>query len=228
MKALLLALAGVLVFAVISPVVFSATGSDSAAGYWRGSGWSRRTSDLKYVTLTTDYQTDFWFNLNTAGELHGSAIVTYSLSFNDAKLRDVISLANRAGNSLFALAPGLVGGLISGKNAAKDLTGMSMAYDESMPVRMGNIRGRLSGQQMRIEWDGTPPPEIRYKRYVTYPLKRELQGEHSHPAYPPWRAPAQVTCSNGHCEAFIPPHEASGGNSETTTTSVWTAYQVSR
>ena len=70
----------------------------------------------------------------------------------------------------------------------------------NQPVRVGKIKGRLAGQQLKIEWDGAPA-EIGYKRYLLYPTRKLVHGEKSHPAYSPWLASAQVTSSgNGHFE----------------------------
>jgi hypothetical protein len=66
--------------------------SQDPSGHWHGTGWSRRVSDLKWVTLATDYQTDFWFTLNASGDLQGTAVVKYSLSFDDTPLRTLIAL----------------------------------------------------------------------------------------------------------------------------------------
>jgi hypothetical protein len=195
------------------------------AGYWRGSGWSRRVSDLKYVTLSTDYRTEFWFTLASTGELQGTAMVTYTLSFDDSALRGLITQANKGGNSIFSLAPGM-GGLIGSNVNQTDLVGMSMAYDEVMPVRVSSIHGKLAGNQLRIEW-GAVPPEIPYKRYVLHTVRRDLQGTHTHPAYSPWTAPAQLKSSgNGHYEVTVLPKDAATKSGDTAITSVWTAYRV--
>jgi hypothetical protein len=101
-----------------------------------------------------------------------------------------------------------------------------MTYDEIMPVRVGKIEGKLTGQQIRINWSSAPQ-EIAYKCYVIHTLRKQLQAANSHPAYSPWTAPAQLMSSgNGQYEAVVMPQDSSSHLKDTEIESVWTAYRI--
>jgi hypothetical protein len=103
---------------------------------------------------------------------------------------------------------------------------MTMSYEEPMPVRVGKIKGKLSGQQLHLEWDG-PPPELVYKRYFVYVGRTQLHMESKHPAYSPWRAPAQLMLSSsGRYEALVMPGNTLVKQTDTEISSTWTAYRV--
>jgi hypothetical protein len=57
-------------------------------------------SDLKYATITVDYRTEFWFQLKRSGEVEGTAMVTYTLGFDDAPLREFIAASKSLGSKM--------------------------------------------------------------------------------------------------------------------------------
>lgn len=108
-----------------------------------------------------------------------------------------------------------------------DVQGVSGSYDAGTVVRQGAIKGRLTGNQLHLEWAEAVPP-MPYKTYIVYPTKRDRLGGGDGPTYSPWMADAVVSePAPGHWEATVPPYAATKNGKPTSQVNVWSAHQES-
>jgi hypothetical protein len=202
-------------------------GARGPSGYWRGTGHTRRSTDLKWVTLIHAHDSEFWFTVDSQGNVDGQAVVRYDVKLNDQKLSSYLGWAHRVGNAaLFNNIPGF-GGLLGAGASLQDLSGMRLSYDEVMPVRSGRIRGNLSGGKLHLAW-AAPPRELPYKTYRLYPTKELVISSKEAPAYTPWGVDAVVSePAPGHWQAMVPAAESLKKQGDADTAVQWTAYRVS-
>ena len=201
------------------------------SGQWVGRAVTERSSDLRWATLTIRYESDFWFTLSENSDVRGFAITNYRMSIDDARLRDAISGLKGAASAGAgaAVGAGALGSLLSllgsSASALGDIVGMTSSFDEGLAVRSGEIRGRLAGSEISLDW-ASPPPEIPYKTLRLYPTRQETITAKSGPAYSPWSARAQVSRGAGGWSAVVPESQRRAIQGQLTRTSYWYARFV--
>jgi hypothetical protein len=162
----------------------------SAAGFWVGSGHSKRFAEAQWVTATFTYRSSFWFTVGSNGVASGEALVTYELESDDSKLRSYLAVLNGVASAPLTILPG-VGDLIGPAAQMKDVIGVRMAYDDAMPVVRAPVRGTLQGNKLHLEW-GTAPSPLSYKWFRVHLTKEVVMRPQSAPAYTPWSVDADV------------------------------------
>jgi len=205
------------------------TSDKSPAGFYRGSGTARRVANLNVATLTCDYNSDFWFTVNTQGTVEGYATVMYQLSFDDAYLRSVIALANSAYGKASGFALSGVRGLsdvLDLSSQKSDIVGTTTRYDELVPVREGKIKGHVTGGTLRLEW-ATAPPVIPYTNYTVHGIGEKVRRQATGPAYSPWIADARlIEAAPGQWQGFVTGEAAHKTSGNIQTFAFWTAHRV--
>ena len=156
-------------FVMAAGLAFVPRSSTAAApklsGAWRGHAERADEHRFKAVTIHRCARADFWFRIDAAGKVSGRAVVRYFLRLDDRKFARIVANANRIGNSAMALAP-LVGGLLSAGTATTDVLGLRVAFDVSMPVREGAIKGKLQNNELSLDW-AVKPKSLKYKIFTT-------------------------------------------------------------
>jgi hypothetical protein len=205
-------------------------------GMWVGQGHAVRTADLKLVTITTEYSSEFWFvasKSTTVGPVPvtGDATVSYNLSFSDGRLRTLIGFAHWGVSRAGALIPSISGisgieQLFTSAVSTRDLLGMRMAYREFAPVRRGQIVGTIDQGVIRLRWLAAPKP-IPYQEYAVRPLTEEPTKTGAQPAYPPWLADAMISEPvPGHLIAMTTAEASSYHKDEVSISAIWSAHRV--
>ena len=207
----------------------SKAATKSPAGFYQGSGTARRVANLGVATLTCNYNSDLWFTVDAQGNVDGYASVRYDLRLDDAQLRSLIALANNAfGKTNGVLLSGIPGlaEVLDMTKVPPDIIGITAKYNESMPVREGKIKGRVTGEGLHLEW-ATPPPTIPYTTYSVHINGEKVRRQDTAPAYSPWIADARlIEAAPGQWQAFVPSeaaHRTSGSNQ---IFAFWSAHRV--
>ena len=220
---------------VCAGVISSAVGSKakpairSPAGFYQGSGTARRVANLGVASLTSNYNSDFWFTVDAQGNVDGYGTVRYELRLDDAQLRSLIALANsaigKANGVLLSGIPGLAEVLDMTK-VPPDIIGVTARYNENMPVREGKIKGRVTGEWLHLEW-ATPPPTISYASYSVHINGEKVRRQDTAPAYSPWIADARlIEAAPGQWQAFVTGEAAHKTTSNNQIFAFWTAYRI--
>lgn len=213
--------------ATLIPNIFNttATPQKSFAGYWRGTSNARRETNLNVAILKQNYQSDFWFIIDNQGNISGQAVVNYDISLDDSKLRGILTVVNTTSAVTLSAIPE-IGSLLGANAATKDLIGVTTKYDEILPVRGGEIAGKLAGDTLHLEWK-TPPSDISYSTFKVYPLKELTLKKGSTPAYSPWVVNAKVQqLSNGQWQAMTDLAQSHKQEGDKQTFYYWTAYKI--
>ena len=220
---------------VCAGVISSAVGSKakpairSPAGFYQGSGTARRVASLGVASLTSNYNSDFWFTVDAQGNVDGYATVRYDLRLDDAQLRSLIAFANsgvgKANGVILSGIPGMAE-ILGAAQMPSDIVGVSMRYDESMPVREGKISGRVTGEGLHLEW-ATPPPKIPYTTYTVHGVGEKVRRQDTAPAYSPWIADARLLeAAPGQWQAFVTGEAAHRTTGNNRIFAFWTAHRI--
>jgi hypothetical protein len=215
--------AGILLALSLGTLPLGAVGAPPP-GLWTGQGHAVRTASLPLVSITTTYDSEFWFVVTDRGDLEGEATVSYNLVFNDANLRSLIVATHWSTNYSLASVPA-VGGLLNSALLTNDLVGMRMQYQEFAPIRRGRIIGRLADGRLHVRW-AEPMRPIPYQDYAVYPMRSKPSKAATHPAYPPWIGDADVSEPlKGRFIASTSEQASAYHNDEVTISSVWSAVR---
>jgi hypothetical protein len=206
--------------AIPTPAVLAAGNTET--GLWTGHGHAVRTAGLGLVSVTTRYDSEFWFVVADDATISGEATVSYDLMFDDSRLRSLITAMHFSTNYSVAAIPG-IGGLLNGALATKDLLGMRMQYQEFAPIRRGPIVGTVTRGRVHLQWAGSMLP-IPYQDYAVYPFETRPSKSDTHPAYPPWIGDAEIAEPvKGHLVATTPAAAARYQKGPVIISAIWSA-----
>jgi len=200
-----------------------------APGFWRGSGSTDKISDLKWIKLLVHYDSEFSLTANAAGNVDGTATVRYTLRVDDTQLRTLLTnfsgLADSQIGATQLPSAGTIGSLMGLNTRFHELKSIEGSFSGGTVVRQGRIRGRLSGNELHLEW-AAPPAAIPYTMYKVYALRREPFKTETAPAYSPWIVDATVSQpAAGHWEASVPASSSVKKSATSVWTVSWSAHQ---
>ncbi len=199
---------------------------------WVGESFSSRVTDLQYATMYINYRGTFWFTVNSSGNLSGEAQVIYDIRLDDSKLRCFIVFFNTMKSSIYSLYSlgeiSVFTQALGIQNSMKDATGiqgMSVAYDEGMPVRIGKITGTIDNRSIHIEWAGAPQ-KMGYQTYTEYLNKNVSIKSGNAPSYSPWFSDAKISNSSGDNFAFSKPENSMKEFKQSKDYTIWSAHRI--
>jgi hypothetical protein len=208
--------------AVVSVLVLGGAAEQAAAASWIGTVQGKVVRSSRWVSTTGTARGDFWFNVGRNGRVSGRAVVVYEPTFDTDRLNALVGYAKAAVGTAVGAVP-LFGGLAA--NQLNLLVGVRVAYDDPMPIREGQITGRLANGRLSIDWAGRKPTGIRFRALMAT-LKEDQELTSGLLAAPnPWPGTARVAGGRLAISTFKRTSRDDGGVTETSR-SYWSARRI--
>ena len=173
---------------------------------WTGSAQITTTRSTPDITVGYTMRSDFWFQVDPAGNLRGKAYAVYQPTFDPAGLNGKITVAKNLVNGALSLFPGgqiavARTAIEAGKGAVNlsvaGIVGVVGKYSDPKPIRMGKISGSLVNGQLNIAWVDEQPTAIPVTVSLQYINKLEPIANQTLKTQVPWHKPATVDPESG-------------------------------
>ena len=197
-------------------------------GLWHGSGWGKVRADLELVTVSINYDFDFWFIINSNDQIEGKATVVYDhMKLHDNELMSKWKYAQSVSASalgITSLISGPLSQIIGTSMSASDkFVGLSQTFDEVVPIRSFEISGRLVNGEIEIEANMEPDP-IMYSQFVVYVDKTDKYGQKEMPVNP-FTSSAKVEKKGASWIAYVEESKITKANSAGVHLRYWSAIK---
>jgi hypothetical protein len=121
------------------------------AATWIGTTHGKITRSNRWVSGTTTWHGDFWFQTGRRGAVHGEAVIGYEPAIDVSGLNNVINyikteVGAAVGPLLGPCAP------VVGAIGLDQIVGVSVSFNESLAVRRGSLTGTLHGGRLSLSW----------------------------------------------------------------------------